>query len=690
MGKDDSTKKGLTEKESKDILRQFGVPVVSEIVAGDENEAVQFANKTGYPVVLKGLGETLLHKTERGLVHLNLADENDVRKAAKFIIDEAKDELEGILVQPQIEAKREFVAGMFRDVQFGTVIMFGLGGIYTEALEDVVFRLAPLSEIDALEMIDEIKSKKILGDFRGEKAADRSQLVKTLMGLSTLSMEHSEYVEIDINPLLIKPDGSVCAVDALIIKDETAHEDIFQPPVSPASIQYFFNPRPIAFVGASAQIGKWGHTLLTNTISGGFKGEVYLVNNKGGVIADREVYKSVADIPGKVDLAVVTIPAAYVLDLIPQFKKKGIKDMLLISSGFGETGEQGKKLEKKLVEKAREAGILILGPNTMGLCNPHINLYCTGTHVRPKAGTTLLVSQSGNMGNQLLAFSEQQGIGVRGFCGSGNEAMVAIEDILEAAGKDNLTKTIMLYIESVKNGKRFFNIAKKVASGKPIVLLKGGESDIGNKAASSHTGALSSDSKVFNAMCKQAGIIKVKQSMDMLDLAASFSSLPLPKGNRVAIMTLGGGWGVVTADLCSDHGLDVVELSDKIVERIDKILPPFWSRANPIDLVGENDPTLPMVVMEELMKWDGCDAVINLGIIGKGLLAKRMADSILKCDSSYPEDFLNDVQNSIKEFELNYIKHIVSLMDEYKKPVLGVSIISGEGDHTVYKVKKSP
>ena len=460
----------------------------------------------------------------------------------------------------------------------------------------------------------------------------------------------------------------------------------FLPPIPADDIGSVFYPRSIAFVGASSQMGKWGHTLFTLTISGGYEGEIYLVNPKGGTIANRPVYKSVTEIQGKVDLAVVTIPASGVIRLLPDFKAKGIRNILLITSGFGETGVKGKELEKDLVKAAQDAGILILGPNTMGICNPHINLYCTGSHVRPRPGATAVVAQSGNMGTQLLAFAERQDIGIRAFCGSGNEAMITIEDYIDAFETDDLTRTVMLYVESVKNGRRFFESAGRVGKKKPIVLLKGGRSVAGNRAAASHTGAMTSDSRIFDAVCRQAGIVLVEQPMDLLDLSAAFSSLPLPKGNRAAIMTLGGGWGVVTSDLCSQYGLEVSELSPEMIQLMDKILPPYWSRSNPVDIVGENDPSIPMTIIEELLKWDGCDAVINLGILGRRILLKRLVDSILDADPTYTPEFLESVNKKLTAFDENYIKHIATLMEKYNKPVFGVSLLTDEKDKTVYRV----
>jgi acyl-CoA synthetase (NDP forming) len=684
-----SGKPALDENVSKQILNEYGVPVASETVAPNRDKAVEAARAYGFPVVLKGLGAELMHKTEMGLVHLNLENEAAVTRAADLITERAGDKLEGILVQPQIKGKREFVAGLFQDAQFGPVVMFGLGGVFTEALSDVVFRLAPLSEADARQMLSDIKAKALLDDFRGEKGADRDSLVKALVGLSKIGVDYPEISEIDINPMIVTSDGEVCAVDAMMALSTPSDANVFAPPVDPNFIKGFFDPKAIAFVGASSGFGKWGHLVFIQTASGGYKGDIYLVNPKGGTIAGRTVYTSVTEIPGEVDMAVVTVPAAAVPALIPQFKEKGIKSMLLISSGFGEVGDDGKKLEKELVDAAREAGILILGANTMGVCNPHAPLFGMGSGARPLPGATSVVAQSGNMGVQLLAFAEQQGIGIRGFCGAGNESMIAIEDYLDAFQQDPLTQNIILYLENVKNGRRFYESARRFSLKKPIVLLKGGQSKVGSKAAASHTGALTTDSKLFDAVCKQAGIVKVDYTMDMLDLAACFSSLPLPKGPRVGIMTLGGGWGVVTADLCAKYGLEVPELSDELIEAFDKILPPFWSKSNPIDIVAERNLKTPVTIIEKLLQWDECDAVINLGILGRKFFIKRLSGFIRQVDPEYPEDKLDDVVNTTVDFEKRYVEDVIHLMEKYQKPVIGAKLVEDDGSKAIYGAEGS-
>jgi len=676
----------LNEHESKQLLAGYGVPVVQEAVAHDALEAVELACSLGYPVVLKGLGSTLLHKTERGLVHLNLSSEAAIERAVHAIVREAGDELEGILVQPMLTGKREFVAGLSRDAVFGPAVMFGVGGIFTEALGDYSLRIAPLSTYDAREQIAEIKAQRLFGAFRGEQAPEIEALVSTLLGLSQLAFEHPEVTEVDINPLIVASSGEVRAADALVVLGPPAQGRPVPPPIDPLDIRNLFYPRSIAFIGASATLSKWGHMLVAHTINGGYTGEIFLVNSKGGTICGRQVYQSIEHVPRRVDLAVITIPAEHVLELLPRLKAKGIRYVLLITSGFAETGTEGRRLQEELVALAHQEGLIILGPNTMGISNPHLNLHCTGSPVRPKPGGTAVVAQSGNMGVQMLGFAEEQGIGIRGFCGSGNEAMVTVEDFLDGFEIDDVTRIVILYVEGVRDGRRFFESACRLGRKKPIVLLKGGQSEAGSRAAASHTGAMTSDVRVFDAVCRQSGIVKVDQSMDLLDLAAAFSSLPLPQGKRVSIMTLGGGWGVITADLCARHGLSIATLTADLIARFDKILPSYWSKSNPVDIVGEMDNNLMTMIMEELLKWDGCDALINLGVLGRSIFFERMAAAVERADPSYSHDLLEQAKAYMRTFEEEYLKLVARLMETYHKPIFGVSLLTNEKSQTVYSV----
>ena len=685
----------LCEDEAKKVLKEFGIPVVPEKRVSTAVEAAMAAAEFGFPVVLKGLGSSFSHKTEMGLVKVGLTNETQVKKAAAEFAESSGDLIEGLLVQPKIEGKRELVAGLFKDNQFGHVIMFGLGGIFTEAINDVVFKIAPLQDIDIEYMVEELSSKIMLDNFRGEAKADRLQIRSLLKGLSDLAVKFPRIKEVDINPLIITPGGDLVAVDALIVteteKERKETQGMLSDMINTTFIdkkllKSLFYPDSVAFIGASENFGKWGHMLPVDTLSGGFEGRIYLVNPKGGKILGRKVYKSISDIKEPVDLAVITIPAHLVMDILPELEQKKIKGILLITAGFKETGHDGAELEKKLAMEAARAGIIILGPNTMGICNPHKKFFCNSAHVHPVPGSTALVSQSGNLGVQILAFAEQQNIGIRMFSGSGNEAMVGVEDYIEAFEADDKTRTILLYIENVKNGRKFFKSAARVSLKKPIVVLKGGRTNAGLKAASSHTGALASNSRVFNSACRQAGIIQVEQPMELIDLSAVFSSLPLPKGNRVAIMTLGGGWGVVTSDLCTEYGLEIPELPEKIISKLNTILPSYWSHGNPVDIVGENDPEIPRVSVEELLKWDGCDAVLHLGILGKRIFAEKMIDFMDASDPSYSKKDLDLMRNMLIKIENDYVEHIARLTEKYGKPILGVSILTDSRSKILYKI----
>jgi acyl-CoA synthetase (NDP forming) len=673
----------LTEAEAKEVLKQYGVPVVEEKAVKTIEEAEATAESIGYPVVVKGLGAKLTHKTEKGLVKLNLKNKEEVRSAAIYIKEAAGSDLEGFLLQPMLEGKRELVVGLFQDKQFGPTIMFGLGGIFTEAIGDVVFRLAPLDDNEARKMIDELHAQKLLGAFRGENAPDKGALIKTLVGLSRIGMEIPDIKEIDINPLLVTAEGKVTAVDALVVLGNTTNKKTFPLPIDSKSIGKIFYPKSIAFVGASAKFSKWGQLMFTSVVAGKYQGGIYLVNSQGGEIAGRKVFKSVTEIPDPVDLAVVTVPADKVLSLIPEFKKKSIKNVLLISSGFGEIGAEGKILEDKLVEKAREAGILIIGPNTMGICNPYISFYCVGSHVRPPAGGTVLMEQSGNLGTQLLAFAAKEDIGIRAYCGSGNEAMITIEDYMDGFEVDEKTKTVVLYIESIKNGRRFFESAKRVGKKKPVIVLKGGRTSAGASAAASHTGAMASDIKVFMAACRQAGIIQAESPMDLLDLSAALSSLPLPTGKNIGLLTLGGGWGVVASDLCEENGLKVPKLSEEVISRINKLLPPFWSHANPIDVVGEMNAETYMKIIEELIQWPGCDAIIHMGIIGRKIMIRAIMESTVAVDKKYDSKFVEKSLLYIESFEKKTVEQTVKLMGKYNKPIIGVYLLNDDKTQTV-------
>jgi acyl-CoA synthetase (NDP forming) len=286
----------------------------------------------------------------------------------------------------------------------------------------------------------------------------------------------------------------------------------------------------------------------------------------------------------------------------------------------------------------------------------------------------------------LLAFAAKEDIGIRAYCGSGNEAMITIEDYMDGFEIDQKTKTIVLYIESIKHGRRFFETAKRIGRNKPVIILKGGRTSAGSSAAASHTGAMASDMKVFMAACKQAGIIQAESPMDLLDLSAAFSSLPLPQGRNVALLTLGGGWGVVASDLCEENGLIVPKLSEEVISKINGLLPPFWSHANPIDVVGDMNAKTYIKILDELGQWSGCDAIIHMGIIGRREMIKSIMESTGVVDKQYDSKFIEGSLEYIDAFEKQTIEQTVRLIEKYNKPIIGVYLLSDDKTQTVTDV----
>lgn len=455
---------------------------------------------------------------------------------------------------------------------------------------------------------------------------------------------------------------------------EDSNQGFKTPSAHQNRLKRVFQPTSVAVIGASATFAKWGQLILTSIVAGDFEGKIFPVNPKATEMCGLKAYPRVEDIPDEVDLAFITTPAKTVPEILHSCGNKGIKGVVVITSGFSETDETGKALEREIVHISDRHHMVIVGPNTMGVILPYSHLFATGSHTRPKKGAVAFISQSGNLGNQLIHWAQQQGIGISMFVGSGNEAMLNCTDYLSYLEDDPHTRIIVIYLESVGDGARFVRVAERVNRKKPVIVLKGGRTEAGRSAAASHTGSMSGDDAVFRAACHQAGALNARVPSELLNLSAGFSSLPMPAGNRVGIVTLGGGWGVVTSDECNERGLVVPDIPEHTVAAIDKHLPPFWSKGNPVDLVGTRDPDAPMVAVEELLKLNGIDAVICLGIIGRDELVRLLTQSTRKADKHSSEEFLAQIEAYSRNYEEMFIARMVDLMEVYEKPVIGVTL----------------
>ena len=522
----------LDEAAGKDLFRAYGIPVVAGRSVRTQAEAEAAASEVGYPVVLKGLSRTIQHKSEAGLVILDVRDGAGLRAAFALLQARGGNALDGVLVERFVAPGREFVAGLIRDRQFGPVVMFGVGGVLTEALDDVAFAVAPLDDRDARGLLDAIHARRLLDEFRGAPAVDRPALAGVLQAVGRMALDHPEIAEVDINPILLD-EGVPVAADALI---SLASSPTSPPPgmeqpsaVALANLGAVFHPRSVAIVGASNDPLKWGGTILASILSGGFTGPVYRVNPRGGEILGEEAYRSIAELPEAPDLALVAVPAPAVLQAVEECGRRGTRAVVVISAGFSEKDEAGAAMERELVAVARRYDLALVGPNCMGVMSSWSRFFATGAIIlHPTPGPASFISQSGNMGIQLMAATERRKAGMGQFVGVGNEALVTTTDVFAHFRDDPQTGVVLAYVEGVDDGRRFLDVARDTSVHKPIVLLHAGESEEGKQAAASHTGAMAGSARVFAGAVRQAGVIMTTDPDEFLDLALGFSYLPLP------------------------------------------------------------------------------------------------------------------------------------------------------------------
>jgi acyl-CoA synthetase (NDP forming) len=609
----------LSESASKTLLREAGVPMADEREVATAELAALAATEIGFPVVAKLCGDAIAHKTERGLVRLKLGSAQAVNDAAADLLAAARPE-DGpvtVLVAPMVQGNRELIAGVVRDPQFGASVMLGIGGILAEAIADVVFRPAPLDRVTAHEMVADLATQKLLGEFRGEAAVDREKLVDVLVGLGKLASERSDIASIDVNPLIVRSDGVPIAVDALVeIGEPDTSIATARPRPSDAQFKALFEPQGVLVTGASTHPGKFGFVSLHNILAGGFAGGIYGTNLQGENVLGIQTVANIEQLPDNaIDLVFVCTPASANPALLRACAAKGVKAAFLTSAGYGEAGEEGKQAEKELIALADELGILLAGPNGQGVVSTPANLCAQIVAPYPPAGKIGVASQSGNFVSSFLNWSRSSGVGISRAVSAGNAAAVTVADYLDYYADDEATAVGLAYVEGIADGRTLMTRLASVAQRKPLVLVKGGATEGGAQAAASHTGALAANDKVFDGFCRAAGITRTETVEEAFEAAATFATQPLPKGPNVVIMTTAGGWGVVTSDAITRDGLlKLMELPEDLKAQIDTKLPPRWSKGNPVDCAGgETRDTIPEV-LEMIAVHPDVHAVIYLGI----------------------------------------------------------------------------
>ena len=648
------------------------MPFARELLADDAAGSASAARTLGFPVVLKLCGDAIAHKTERGLVRLGLRDEAQVETAARELLAAARpdDGPVALLVAEQVRSIRELIVGLVRDPHFGPCVLLGLGGVLAEALGDVSFAAAPLGHGEARRMIDALGARAWLTQpLRGEPGLDTGALAELLVAVGRVAEAHPEIDSIDLNPVLLR-DGRPLAVDALVVRGEprpaAGRPALRDAAALRARFQPLFHPRGIVVAGVSSHPGKFGFVAYHNLLRFGFRGALFPVNRDGTPVLGTPTLRSVADVPeGAADLVFVCTPPAANPGLLRECAARGVRAAFVASGGYGELGAEGRERERELAAIADELGMVLAGPNGQGVVSTREAMCAQIVAPYPPAGRIAVASQSGNLVSTFENYALLTGVGISTAVSAGNAAQTTLADYLEYFAVDDDTGAVLAYVESVADGRRFLEAARRLSAAKPLVLLKGGAQREGQRAAASHTGALATDDRVFAGVCHQAGVLRAPTAEAAFDWAASLVTQPLPRGRRVVIVTTAGGWGVLAADACAAAGLEVIALPDDLRAAIDGLVPARWSRNNPIDPAGgETRDTVPAIIDLAAAHPD-VDAVLVVGI---GIQANQA--HVFRSGPFFPDHGIERIADFHERQDARYATAAAEAADRHGKPVL--------------------
>jgi acetyl coenzyme A synthetase (ADP forming)-like protein len=399
------------------------------------------------------------------------------------------------------------------------------------------------------------------------------------------------------------------------------------------SLEAFFKPNSVAVIGASREPRKFGHVIFKNFIESEFEGKTYPVNPKANLILGFKTYAGLKDIPSEVDLAVISIPAPLVPNAIDECVLKNVKAAIIVSGGFKEIGEKGERLELEIRRKIKGSSLRIIGPNCIGVYDPanHVDTLFLPTYRlrRPKRGPIAFISQSGAFGSAILDWTASQEIGVSKFVSIGNKIDVDEVDLLEYLMDDPLTKCITVYVESISRGREFLKTASKVAKSKPLVVLKGGVTSEGATAALSHTGSLAGTAKVVAGAFEQGGVVQAQTVDELFDYGRALAYLPIPKDRReIAIVTNGGGFGVISTDEATKLGLSLAKFSTETINMLRKSLPDYANVRNPLDLVGDADVDRYRVALQAVSSDPNVGIILAIVLPQTSFIESDVVDAI--------------------------------------------------------------
>jgi len=582
----------LSESDGYELLKQYGIPVPRSTVVHTAEEAGRTADGIGFPLVAKIVSPQVVHKSDAGGVITGITSAAAAEKAFTAITQSVRvaypeAEIEGIIIEAEQKPGLELIIGGKTDPAFGKVITIGMGGTLVELLRDVAIRILPVSDDEIRTMIHSLKGYPLIAGFRHAAPRDEAAFVTIAGALVRMFLEHPEIREFDINPVILYGEGG-CAVDARIYTDDAVEPAHDAEAAGAALPDILLNIRSVAIVGASQDPGKVGYAICRNMLS--FSGALYPVNPKSPEILGKTAYPSLAAIPGPVDAAVIAIPAPGVPTIVEEAGKKKIPLVIIVSSGFRETGPAGKALEDQVLATAQKYGCRIMGPNCLGFMLPAQGINTTFDSVSPRPGSIAFISQSGAIITTIVDWSLPEEIGFSAVISVGNQLDLTFEDFITWAAADPATNAIILYVEEIRNGRRFMETVSRITPEKPVIVLKSGSSAIGQKAASSHTGSLAGSEMVYQAAFRQAGMIPVRSIREAFQAAELLASEGYPKGTSAVVISNAGGFAVLSSDYAERFGIQLVEFPEALTRELDAVLPTNWSRANPIDMVGDSHP----------------------------------------------------------------------------------------------------
>ncbi|PWH15702.1 MAG: acyl-CoA synthetase [Ardenticatenia bacterium] len=599
------------------MYQQYGFQSPRSILAATVQEAVHAAEEIGFPVALKVVSPDIVHKTDIGGVMLNLTSADQVRHAFDHILAAARAafpqaRLEGVEVQEMVTGGTEIIIGLLDDAQFGSVIMFGLGGVFTELLRDVSFRVLPIERDDARQMIREIQGYAVLQGYRGRPPVYEEMLIQLLMNAARMGEDLAGRLQsADFNPIVVWEDQHRVLDCKLIWHPEPRTKP---QPVRPntAHLDKFFTARSVALVGASATPGRVGNAVLDSLLNYDYRGKVYPINPTRSEIMGAKTYPTLQDAPDDIELVVAAVELRLVPEIIRTCAAKGIHNLVVVSGGGKELGGERAALESEVRQLARELDVRVVGPNCIGVFDGYTRLdtffQVQQRMVRPRPGHIAMITQSGAVGIPFLELAAD--LGFSKFVSYGNRADVDEADLLTYLAEDPQTHLIAMYVEGFEDGRKFLEAARRVTRKKPVVIFKVGRTERAARASISHTGFFGGAYGVALGAFRQAGLVPVDSIEELLAVTKALAMQPRAQGNRVAMISNGAGTMVQGIDLLKPNGLEIPELSAESLARLRQAYPPYYIVQNPIDVTGSGTAADYEVGIETLLQDENIDIVM--------------------------------------------------------------------------------